>query len=123
MPVWLRSVLAVLAGAVFIGVSHTVTDMVLEGAKLFAPMDPAYLAVAVVYRNVYNAIGGTLTGRIAPGAPQMHAAVLGGIGAVLNALGAAMMWSLGAHWYPIALILLALPCTWFGGWLASRRTA
>ncbi|MBS0472673.1 MAG: hypothetical protein JSR60_16485 [Proteobacteria bacterium] len=127
MPDWLRSTLAVLAGVVTIGVLHTGTDMALEGSGIFPPpeapsaLDPLYLGTAVVYRNVYNVLGGYLTGRLAPAGPQMHAAVLGLIGLLLNLAGGYVMWSIGAHWYPVTLAILALPATWLGGWLVSRR--
>lgn len=129
MPGWLKSVLAVLAGAVTIGVLHTGTDMLLEASGVFPPssapaaLDPLYLGAAVAYRNLYNVLGGYLTARLAPARPRMHAAVLGVIGVLLNLAGGYVMWSIGAHWYPVTLAILALPATWLGGWLASRRAA
>jgi hypothetical protein len=45
---------------------------------------------------------------------------------VLNVAGMIVMWNLGSHWYPIALILLAPPGAWLGGVLARgavRRPA
>ena len=30
------------------------------------------------------------------------------------------MWGVGTHWYPIALIVIALPCAYIGGWLYER---
>ena len=45
----------------------------------------------------------------------------GAIGIVAGAAGAVAMWQLGDQWYPIALVLLALPSTWLGGWLFGRR--
>ena len=49
---------------------------------------------------------------------MLHAIILGGIGFVLALAGCFMMWKLGNHWYPIALVVTALPCTWLGGKLA-----
>src|SRR5258708_27251802 len=37
---------------------------------------------------------------------------LGLIGVVVSILGTIAGWDLSAHWYPIALIITALPCTW-----------
>jgi len=44
---------------------------------------------------------------------------------VLAAVGAAVTWNkgpeFGPHWYPIALIVLALPCAWLGGTFYRRK--
>ncbi|WP_202901416.1 hypothetical protein [Nitratireductor aquibiodomus] len=50
-----------------------------------------------------------------------HALALGGIGVVLSTLGAVAMWQMGMHWYPIALILISLPCAWISGKLYLAR--
>jgi hypothetical protein len=48
------------------------------------------------------------------------------IGLVLSIVGAAVNWNKGAaygpHWYPLALIAIALPTCWAGArlWLAKR---
>ena len=48
-----------------------------------------------------------------------HALTGGTIGLVLATIGAAATWShpekFGAHWYPVALVLLAIPTAWAGG--------
>jgi uncharacterized membrane protein YfcA len=49
-----------------------------------------------------------------------HALTLGALGVVLNIAGAWVNWSYGNHWYPIALVVTALPCAWLGGKLASK---
>jgi hypothetical protein len=50
---------------------------------------------------------------------MLHALVLGSLGFVASIVGAVATWnsvpSLGPHWYPIALIVLALPPAWAGG--------
>jgi len=46
--------------------------------------------------------------------------ILGGIGFVAALAGCIMKWNLGHHWYPIALVITALPCTWLGGKLAAK---
>jgi hypothetical protein len=55
------------------------------------------------------------------------ALTLGVIGLVLSSAGAiaAIPMNLGPSWYPIALVLTALPCAWLGGvlhpkWHADR---
>jgi ABC-type xylose transport system permease subunit len=47
-----------------------------------------------------------------------HALILGAIGFVVSLAGAitaTTMVDLGPAWYPIALVLTALPCAWLGG--------
>ncbi len=48
-----------------------------------------------------------------------HALILGLIGTALSAAGAiaASGMNLGPSWYPIALVISALPCAWLGGLL------
>jgi hypothetical protein len=48
---------------------------------------------------------------------MMHALISGAIGVVASIAGAAATWNknFGPHWYPVALILTALPCAWAGG--------
>jgi hypothetical protein len=42
-------------------------------------------------------------------------------------MGAVATWNrgpeFGPHWYPVALILLALPCVWAGARLRERAAA
>jgi hypothetical protein len=48
-----------------------------------------------------------------------HAWVGGVVGVVVSTVGAVITWnhvpSLGPHWYPVALVVTALPCVWLGG--------
>jgi hypothetical protein len=46
-----------------------------------------------------------------------HALILGIVGLVLSAAGAiaTIPMDLGPAWYPIALVITALPCAWLGG--------
>jgi hypothetical protein len=53
-----------------------------------------------------------------------HAMLLGWVGLALSALGVVVTWNLGPgygpRWYPISLVVTALPCAWLGGKLAMR---
>lgn len=55
---------------------------------------------------------------------MLHALVGGFIGIALGILGAAVTWNknLGPHWYPVALMVLALPQSWLGAKLFLRGT-
>ncbi|HEY7652054.1 MAG TPA: hypothetical protein VIG07_04470 [Methylomirabilota bacterium] len=66
---------------------------------------------------------GTVAARLAPRAPMRHALILGAIGLVpslAGAITAITMVDLGPSWYPLALVLTALPCAWLGGVLHRR---
>jgi len=124
---WLKSIGVVIGAFVLVGALHVLTDMALEASGLFPPQNtpealgPGYLGAAVVYRNLYNVLGGWVAARFAPRAPVGHAIALGLIGAAAATAGTIAMWHLGAHWYPVTLAVLALPSCWLGGWLAAGR--
>jgi hypothetical protein len=127
-----RSAAAVLSGLFVIFALSLVTDQALHMLKIYPPWgQPMYDTddniLALAYRIVYSVIGCYLTARFAPRNPMRHALALGVIGVVLSLAGAitAIKMDLGPAWYPIALVLAALPCAWLGGvlhqkWLAGR---
>jgi hypothetical protein len=82
--------------------------------------DPILNLLALSYRTVYAVVGSYITARFAPYSPMGHALTGGVIGLVLSAAGAmaAISMDLGPAWYPIALVVTALPCAWLGGALA-----
>lgn len=120
-----RSAAAVLAGLVFIFLTHTGTDQVLHLTGVYPPWgepmhDPGLNALALAYRILFSIAGSYVTAWLAPARPMQHALTLGGIGVVLSTAGAFVMWGFGPNWYPVALILVALPCAWAGGALYIR---
>ena len=52
-----------------------------------------------------------------------HALLGGAIGMALGTAGATATWNkgLGPHWYPLALIVTALPSAWVGGKLRELQ--
>ena len=120
-----RSIAAVLAG-MFVGVLLTIgTDVVLHIVGVFplwgqsmADFDGALL-LATVYRTIYGIAGSYIAARLAPNRPMLHALVLGAIGLAVSIVGTVVTWNrgpaFGPHWYPLALIVLALPQAWAGG--------
>ena len=123
----LKSLGAIAAGFVVVGILHTMTDLGLEKAAIFPPpnepaaLETKYLAIAAIYRNIYNVFGSWITARLAPNRPIGHAIVLGMLGSLANVVGGVIMWKIGAHWYPFLLAALALPSCWLGGVLGNRR--
>jgi len=120
-----RSVAAVCAGIVAAIAVTLITDFLLHACGVFPPwgqrVPDSLLLLATAYRTIYGVGAGYLTARGAPYRPMRHALVGGAFGFVAAAAGAAATWNGGPayepHWYPLALIALALPQSWFGGWL------
>jgi hypothetical protein len=77
------------------------------------------LLFATIYRCVYAVVGSYVIALMAPNRPMMHALVGGFLGVLASTVGAIATWNkgpeFGAHWYPIALVVTALPCAWLGG--------
>jgi hypothetical protein len=121
----LRSIGAVLAGMV-VGIAITLgTDQLLHMAGVFPPWGQSMvgydgaLLLATAYRVVYGIVGSYIIARLAPNRPMLHALIGGVIGVIASTVGAVATWNggpaFGPHWYPIALIVTALPCAWVGG--------
>ena len=116
-----RSVWAVVAGVLFIIVVTTLVDIVLHAIHAFPPtgqpMNDALALLATSYRIVISVAGAWLTARLAPDKPMKHAMILGLVGLVLGLVGVVATWNLGLgpRWYPILLVVLAIPQCWAGG--------
>ena len=124
----LRSAGAVLAGLLFIIIITTATDAILHATGIFPPwgqpMSDSLFLLALAYRIVYGIAGGYLTARLAPNQPVKHAVVLGIIGFVLSLGGTVATWNrgpeFGPKWYPLSLMLIAIPTAWLGGKLVRK---
>ena len=125
----LRSVGAVLAGLIFIGVTHTATDAILEYIGVL-PKGNLHvgtgLIIAVIgYRAVLSLIGCYITSLLAPKSPMKHALALGIVGVPLSTAGAIATanMNLGPSWYAWTLVAISLPIAWLGGKLYELRHA
>jgi hypothetical protein len=126
----LKSIGAVLAGAIA-GIALSLgTDALMHAFHLFPrlgqPMtDSRLLALATSYRTIYGVVGGYVTAWLAPSRPMIHAFILGILGELATIAGVVATWSdpdmYGPHWYPIALVILALPPALLGAWLYEKR--
>jgi hypothetical protein len=123
----LKGIGAILAGMVFIVVTHTATDFILESLGIFTPPSQGFhttwmVVTATIYRSIFTVAGGYLTAALAPNRPMLYAVILGAIGIAAGTAGAIVTIPLGIAplWYPIALIVLALPCTWLGAKLKTK---
>ena len=121
-----QSVWALVAGFLFVVILSLVTDALFHKLGVFPPLGEYTpdkpLLLATAYRVIFGIFGSYITARVAPHSPMRHALIGGCIGIVLAALGAAATWNrnLGPHWYPVALIVLALPQSWLGARLFLR---
>ncbi len=121
----LKSIGAVLAGLIFIFITHTATDAILENAGVL-PKGNLFVGTGLIlfvlaYRAVFSFIGCYLTAKLAPRHPMKHALILGLIGLVLSSVGAIAAADLGPAWYAWTLAAIALPIAWLGGKFYERR--
>ncbi|HLK05721.1 MAG TPA: hypothetical protein VKT53_14885 [Candidatus Acidoferrum sp.] len=125
-----RSILAVVAGFVVVIVISLGTDVLLHYVAGFPKLGEIYsdrqFLWAAIYRTIYGIVGSYITARLAPRRPMKHALIGAAIGIVLSSLAAAATWnqvpSLGPHWYPVSLIVGALPTAWLGAQLHIWKT-
>jgi hypothetical protein len=126
-----RSILAVLSGMVVTIAITLATDEILHKVGIFPPWGASMvgyhgaLLLATIYRTVYGVLGSYITARLAPSRPMRLALIGGFIGLAVSAAGAAATWNkgpaFGPHWYPLVLVVLALPTAWAGGMLGMRQ--
>jgi hypothetical protein len=124
-----RSVLAI--GVAFIAVFALSlgTDVLLHATGVYPPwgqsMSDGLFGLATAYRLTYGTFGSWMTARLAPSRPMAHSLVGAAIGTVLATVGAVVTWNkgpeFGPHWYPLALVVTAIPCGWLGAVIATRR--
>lgn len=127
-----RTIGALVAGLA-VGLALTLgTDAILHATGVFPPFGQAMsnelFALATVYRVIYSVIASYVAARFAPDRPMWHALVLGVINLLVSLGGTVGTWNrgpeFGPHWYPISLVVLALPAAWLGGRIyASRQRA
>lgn len=124
----LKGIGAILAGMIFIVVSHAGTDFVLESLGIFTQPNEGFhttwmVVTATIYRSIYTVAGGYITAALAPDPKMRYVLILGIIGVVAGTLGAVatIPMKISPIWYPIALVVLALPCVWLGGKLRTMQ--
>jgi len=126
-----RSIWAVIAGFLVNAIPATIVDIILHATGVFPPwgepMPDSRFMIATAYRIVFGIAGCYVAARLAPSRPMAHALALGIVGVVLSTAATIVTWNrgpaFGPHWYPIALILVSMPCAWIGGKLATSRQA
>jgi len=126
MPEWGQgknvgpSIWAVVAGFLAVVILSIGTDAGLHAAGIFPGlgkrMSDGLFVLATIYRTIFGVVGSYITARLAPYKPMKHAMIGGAIGMVLATIGAVATWNkdLGPRWYPVALVVGALPTAWVG---------
>jgi peptidoglycan/LPS O-acetylase OafA/YrhL len=125
----LRSLGAIFAGLLAVIILSLATDVVMHATGVyppwFQPMSTPLWIFATAYRIVYGIAGGYIAARLAPSRPMNHALAVGVIGFILSIAGAVGTWNAGPEygprWYPLALVVIAIPCAWIGGKLRLRQ--
>ncbi len=127
MPQWLRSVLAIIAGFLFIGLLAFASDGVAHAIRpdIFGPNSSTsnvpYLVIAIIYVGVFATAGCWLAAVLAGRRPMFHALILGVLGLVFNLAAIPGMWNLFPHWYTVVSIMLVMPFAWLGGRIRERQ--
>jgi hypothetical protein len=123
----IRSILAVLAGFLFIGAVGFILNVALLAVfpdafdaqgrvqrTSLLPLILGYVAVVMV-------LGAYLTARLAAHRPLEHALVLGAFGLLFNLAGTLAQWDRAPAWYHLTALALVLPLAWLGGRLRVRQ--
>ena len=129
MPKVLRSVLAVVAGFLVIGVLAFGTGKLLQASSpaqfdaAGTPTTTAMMLVQLLYVGVYATFGCWLAGRLAPSRPMAHALVVGVLGLALNVPSAMALRDTHPMWYLVVGIATTMLWAWLGGRLADSRAS
>lgn len=121
-----RSLWAVGAGFLVTAALSLGVDVVMHASGVFPgwgePMSDGLFAWATAYRVVFTVLGGYVAARLAPLEPMRHALWLGLVGSIAAGLGLLATWDTGLspRWYPVLLLVTAMPCVWAGGRLFAK---
>jgi hypothetical protein len=123
----LRSILAVVAGYLFIPIVSFALGFTVIAAFPDAYTPTGYtdnttvLLLTMVYVAITAIAGCYLTARLAPRDPMKHALILGLLGVITQAA----MWAFGPQqaptWFYIASLLLVMPYAWIGGRIREKQ--
>jgi hypothetical protein len=125
----LRHVGALLAGLLVVIILDVGIDVMMHATGIyppwFQPMSTALWLVAGTDRMVDGVVASYVVARLAPDRPLKHALVFGLMGVLMSVAGLIGTWNkgpeFGPRWYPLALVLIALPCAWIGGSLREKQ--
>ncbi|HET9425627.1 MAG TPA: hypothetical protein VFO55_09665 [Gemmatimonadaceae bacterium] len=123
----MRSVWAILAGFILIGVLGFGTDAIMKAMSPWAFNESGgtsniwILIVQMLYSAVYGVVGCYVAARLAPSHPMRHALILGLIGLLAGGYANFLLWGHVPAWFPIINVLLIMPLAWLGGRLREKE--
>jgi hypothetical protein len=120
-----RSILAVVAGFLFIGTLAFGTGAALTAAGLFpaagAALTTGQVLLEAAYVAVFAIAGCWLAAFLAPDRPMRHALILGVLGLAFNVIGVVTTWGQRPLWAVVVNLALVMPYAWIGGRLRERQ--
>lgn len=125
----MRSVWAVLAGFILIGILSFGTDAIMHAMSPWAfdekggTSNMPILIVSMLYSAVYGLVGCYFTARLAPHNPMKHSLILGLIGLVVTGLINVGLWGSVPAWYSIINVAVVMPLAWYAGRLRENEIA
>jgi hypothetical protein len=123
----IRSILAIAAGFISIGLLAFGADAVLRNVMpgAFSPAGRVdsvpVLLLIMSYVLVFAVAGCYLTARLAPNRPLKHALILGALGLIFNIAGTIALWHTAPAWFHLISLLLVMPAAWLGGRLREAQ--
>jgi hypothetical protein len=126
VPPIVRSILAIVAGFMFIGALARVTGTTLQTAGVFPAVgepvtDVARVLLETAYVAVFAITGCWLAALIAPSRPMRHALILGLLGLAFNVIVAVATWGQRPTWAVLLNLALVMPYAWIGGRLREMQ--
>jgi hypothetical protein len=124
-----RLIIAIIAGLLVGIILSTTTDLLMVKLGIFPPLESdqsafsnRLLLIASAYRAVYSILGAYIIAVIAKEKYMKAVIIAGIIGTILALTGLIVMWekSKSALWYPISLIILAIPYSIIGAKIYER---
>jgi hypothetical protein len=126
VPPIVRSILAIVAGFMFIGALAGVTGTTLQTAGIFPAAgepvtDIALVLLETAYVAIFAIAGCWLAALIAPSRPMRHALILGLLGLAFNVMGAVATWGQRPVWSVLVNLALTMLYAWVGGRLREMQ--
>lgn len=110
-----RAFTSLVVGVAFTIVATLLVDTLLRTYDVFPsadlPMSTQSAVLALAYRVAIGFVAGQIAAAISPWNFSTHAVILGLAVIVANLFGIATIWNrgIGPQWYPIAILVLAIP--------------
>jgi hypothetical protein len=119
-----RLIVAIITGSLITIILSITTDMIMVSLGVFPPLDSGefnfnnrLLLIAFFYRSVYSILSAFVIALIAKEKYRKAVLISGIIGTVIGLIGLVVMWekSKAAWWYPVSLVVFAIPLALLGG--------